>query len=211
MVTPLQLQYLRLFHFDGFPYNTYARLIRQLGSMASMRDADAEIFQQVGIEESGRDAILSCLDGSAASVNRRISQVLRWLERDDQHSLVCFDDSAYPVLLKELVCPPPVLFVTGDATQLGTPQLAIIGSRKASRNGSQIAHWLGQALADLGLTITSGLAAGIDSQAHQGALAADGITLAVMGTGVDRIYPNHNQALARRRARIPSTVASMGP
>ncbi|MEZ5489931.1 MAG: DNA-processing protein DprA [Gammaproteobacteria bacterium] len=207
MATPLQLQYLQLFHFDGFPYNTYARLIGQLGSMAALRDADTEIFLQSGIEESWREVILGCLDSAPASVNKHVCPTLSWLDRDAQHALVCYEDPAYPALLKELDCPPPLLFVIGDTTQLGTPQIAIIGSRKASRNGSQIAHWLARELAGLGLTITSGLAAGIDSQAHQGALAAGGHTLALMGTGVDRIYPGHNQALARRISRCGALIS----
>ncbi|MCP5142609.1 MAG: DNA-protecting protein DprA [Chromatiales bacterium] len=110
--------------------------------------------------------------------------------------ILTFDDADYPALLKEIPDPPPMLFVRGDVGALSMPQLAMVGSRKASRAGVQTAQEFSAALAGAGLTITSGLALGIDAAAHRGAVDAGGVTVAVMGTGPDSLYPPRNRSLA---------------
>jgi DNA processing protein len=107
-------------------------------------------------------------------------------------------DAAYPVRLRQIANPPPLLFVQGDLASLNDPQLAIVGSRNPTTHGEQIAFDFSKSLARSGLIITSGLALGIDAAAHRGALAAGGITIAVAATGLDRIYPARNQELAWR-------------
>ena len=109
--------------------------------------------------------------------------------------LIFFDDAAYPELLKHIPDPPPVLAVLGDCSLLHTPQLAIVGTRNASANGQRYTHQLAQELAGHGFTITSGLARGIDTAAHHGALAANGKTIAILGGGLDHIYPPQNKDL----------------
>lgn len=105
-------------------------------------------------------------------------------------------DPRYPPLLAQIHDAPPVLFVHGAVELLSTPQLAIVGSRNPSRLGEETAREFARSLAASGLGITSGLALGIDAAAHQGALAAQGQTLAVFGTGPDRIYPARHRDLA---------------
>lgn len=110
-------------------------------------------------------------------------------------------ESDYPPLLAAIPAAPPVLFVDGKLELLSAPQLAIVGSRRATLSARDLARTLANQLATLGLTITSGLASGIDGAAHQGALGQIGSTIAVFGCGVDRIYPaSHRELAARVRA-----------
>ncbi len=120
-----------------------------------------------------------------------------WLTQkdSDQWQLVALGDAAYPPLLAELPDPPGVLFVRGAVETLQQPQLAMVGSRGASAEGRGNARHLATALAHNGFVITSGLAAGIDKAAHEGTLGV-GQSIAVMGTGPDRIYPARHRALA---------------
>jgi len=104
----------------------------------------------------------------------------------------------YPVALKQIDYPPLLLFCEGQGELLSRPQLAIVGSRNPSHYGRRLARRFAEDLADLGWVITSGLALGIDSLGHQGALAAGGATVAVMATGPDRIYPSRHKALAEQ-------------
>ncbi len=120
-----------------------------------------------------------------------------WLEQPDHH-LLTLDDARYPPLLRDTPRPPAQLYVAGDPDVLSLPQLAIVGSRNATSGGLETAQQFAAFLADCGLTITSGLALGIDAAAHSGALATGGLTVAVLGTGPDAIYPPANAALAQQ-------------
>ncbi len=125
-----------------------------------------------------------------------IKAELAWLEKAG-NDILTFDDPVYPPQLKQISEPPLLLFVKGDVQTLLLPQLAVVGSRNASRGGLSNAHSFCHDLASRGLVITSGLASGVDTQAHQGAVDAQGKTVAVMGTGINSIYPKQNQALAK--------------
>ncbi|SMN16073.1 Rossmann fold nucleotide-binding protein Smf possibly involved in DNA uptake [uncultured Candidatus Thioglobus sp.] len=122
---------------------------------------------------------------------------LDWLEGDDCHMLTLIDEN-YPSQLKTIADPPPLLYVRGDVSCLSKPQLAIVGSRNPSTGGKQNAYQFANQLANLGLVITSGMASGIDAQAHIGALEAQANTIAVCGTGLDRIYPAKHKSLAHQ-------------
>ncbi|CAC9951822.1 Rossmann fold nucleotide-binding protein Smf possibly involved in DNA uptake [uncultured Gammaproteobacteria bacterium] len=122
---------------------------------------------------------------------------LDWLEGDDCHILTLIDEN-YPSQLKTIADPPPLLYVRGDIFCLSKPQLAIVGSRNPSTGGKQNAYQFANQLANLGLVITSGMASGIDAQAHIGALEAQVNTIAVCGTGLDRIYPAKHKSLAHQ-------------
>lgn len=120
---------------------------------------------------------------------------LEWLG-GDRHSLLTCDDPAYPARLAQSANPPAALFLNGDPALLDMPQVAVVGSRNPSAGGRANAEAFAGFLAASGLVVASGLARGIDAAAHRGALAADGLTLAVIGTGPDRVYPAANRALA---------------
>ena len=128
-----------------------------------------------------------------------LSRSLAWLA-ESGHALVAWDDPAYPAALLTITDPPPVLHYAGKLELLNRPALAIVGSRNATPQGRENAEAFAAALSAAGLTIVSGLAQGIDAAAHRGGLAGAGNSVAVVGTGIDRIYPPGNKALAQRLA-----------
>jgi DNA processing protein len=124
-----------------------------------------------------------------------------WLAQSPQHAVLPLGDPRYPSSLLDTADPPLLLFVSGRLDALATPQrLAVVGSRNPTPQGAQNARAFARALAESGLCIVSGLALGVDGAAHEGALQAGGLTLAVVGTGLDRVYPSAHRALAQRIA-----------
>jgi len=132
----------------------------------------------------------------------------QWLAAN-KAQLLTLDHPDYPALLREITDPPPWLYVRGDPKYLELPQLAIIGSRKSTRQGEGDAAAFASALAGAGFAITSGMAAGIDAAAHRAALAADGATVAVVGTGLDVVYPVGHRDLAEGIARRGALVSEL--
>jgi DNA processing protein len=120
---------------------------------------------------------------------------LAWLARP-RRSLLCWDDPDYPPLLRRISDPPAALWIIGDASALWLPQLAVVGSRHASAGGLALARDFAATLTRAGFAITSGLAQGVDGAAHRACIDAGGRTLAVVGHGLDRIYPREHRALA---------------
>jgi len=139
-----------------------------------------------------------------------VSGGLAWLEQPN-HYLIPIGDSRYPDLLTRIADPPPLLFLKGDPALLSNPQIAIVGSRNPSHSGRQTAREFGRYLAATGIGITSGLATGIDAAGHQGALDADGITIAVAATGLDRVYPARHHRLAHCIAEQGALVSEFPP
>lgn len=127
----------------------------------------------------------------------RVKQAHDWLRQGPQRFVITLNDPAYPPLLKHTARPPMVLFGWGNPLSLTTPQMAVIGSRKPTHSGRQLAQDFAASLCASGWTVTSGLALGIDGMAHNGALAVEGQTIAVLGGGLDVIYPAKHQGLAR--------------
>ncbi len=125
----------------------------------------------------------------------RIAAVLDWLAEPGHH-LIPLDDPRYPPALHDLTDPPLALFALGDPELLHLPMLTIVGTRRPTPGGALNARAFARDLAGRGLTIASGLALGIDAEAHRGALEAKGLTVAVAGTGVDRVYPARHRELA---------------
>lgn len=128
-----------------------------------------------------------------------IAATLAWLAQPGHH-LVTFHDPQYPPALAEIPDPPLLLYVSGRIDLLAQPLVAVVGSRNASVQGRLDAESFAAALSGAGLCVVSGLALGIDTAAHEGALRGPGSTVAVVGTGPDRIYPARNRALAHRIA-----------
>jgi DNA processing protein len=126
----------------------------------------------------------------------RVEKDLAWAEARDCH-IVTYDQAAYPALLKETHGSPPVLFVHGNLKLLARPQIAIVGTRNPTPIGSENAMKFAHHFSSTGFTVTSGLAIGIDGAAHKGALLGVGSTIAVLGSGLDTIYPASHHALAR--------------
>ncbi len=135
-----------------------------------------------------------------------VDRDLKWLQ-GEKRQLVSWGSRDYPALLAEIVDAPLVLFVEGDPAVLGLPQLAMVGSRNPTSIGRETATSFAAHLAAAGLVITSGLALGIDAAGHRGALQAGGQSVAVLGCGLDRIYPRENTELGRRVAASGALVS----
>ena len=152
------------------------------------------------LEEAGLPAVLAQM---IATFNLRdVDDDWRWQERSDHH-LITWADSEYPALLKEIHDPPIVLYARGDLSAFKQVTVAMVGTRKPSVTGSETARYFARELSAQAITIVSGLALGIDAEAHQGCLDVAGKTIAVMGTGIDVIYP-------RRHGRLAEEVAHTG-
>ncbi len=139
-----------------------------------------------------------------------IEQARLWAEHPEHH-LVTLGCASYPPLLKEIASPPPILFIKGQMNSLSQPQVAIVGSRHASLDARELAFEFSQALVSAGYSVTSGLALGIDGEAHHGALKAGGCTLAVLGSGVDRIYPSAHRPLAEAIIEQGAIISEFWP
>ncbi|HEX6945656.1 MAG TPA: DNA-processing protein DprA [Casimicrobiaceae bacterium] len=139
-----------------------------------------------------------------------LARTLAWLDEPGSE-LVAWDDPDYPRALLELGFAPPVLFFRGRRELLNRPALAIVGSRSASAQGLDNARAFARALSDAGLTIVSGLALGVDAAAHEGALAGASATLAVVGTGLDRVYPARHRDLAHAIAERGGLLSEFVP
>lgn len=139
-----------------------------------------------------------------------VEQDLRWVEEKNRQ-IITWQHPQYPTLLKETAGAPPLLFIEGDPALLSSEQIAIVGSRNPTPTGTEIARQFSYDLSNLGLTITSGLALGIDAASHQGALAAKGKTIAVLGSGLANIYPARHKKLAHEIITAGGAVVSEFP
>ena len=126
----------------------------------------------------------------------KLDACLKWLQVECNHLLTLADDD-YPSQLLEIADPPPLLYLKGRRELLRQPGFAVVGSRNATPSGLQNAEAFARSLSEAGFTIISGMALGIDAAAHRGGLAAKGSSIAVVGTGLDLVYPARNKALAR--------------
>ncbi len=135
---------------------------------------------------------------------------LRWLDRSGGTLVPC-TSPLYPPLLAATAGAPPVLYVLGNPDALAARQIAMVGARSATAAGRATAHELAAAFVRAGIAVTSGLAVGIDAASHEGALAAEGATLAVCAHGLDRLYPREHEALARRIRERGALVSRLPP
>lgn len=177
--------WLALNHAPGVGAIGFRQLLEQAGSPSALFAAP-EQFK--GLSDKLR-RYLKSPDWAAVETE------LAWAEGEQCH-LLTLADPRYPPLLAEIDDPPPVLFVRGSADVLSHPQLAMVGSRNPSPLGRETAEAFARHLAGAGLGICSGLALGIDAASHEGCLAGGGQTVAVTGTGLDRVYPARHRELA---------------
>lgn len=185
--------WLRLVRCAGVGPVLGQRLLAHFGDPQTLFDAGPGAWRKLGLAEAPMAALQQPDEAGIATD-------LAWLDGSPRRQLLPLDDPRYPVRLKSLPHAPLALFALGDPDLLPLPQLAIVGSRAASPQGRANATAFAEALAQRGLTITSGLAAGIDGAAHEGALGAGGLTIAVCATGLDQVYPARHRALAHRIA-----------
>ncbi len=136
----------------------------------------------------------------------RVDVALRWLE-EPGNRIISLADATYPRLLLEITDPPPLLYVKGNPGLLNHAALAVVGSRNATPQGSANAEAFARELSDGGFTVISGIALGIDAAAHRGGLAGASSSLAVVGTGIDIVYPARNRDLAHQLAAQGALVS----
>jgi len=195
--------WLTLVRAPGLHIDALKGLLEQFGSAGSLVSAPRSALIRSAAGATLADW-LSLADRSA------IDDDVEWLQAAD-HAFVHFQHAAYPSLLKEITDPPIGLYCRGDARLLASPQLAMVGSRNPTTTGRETARAFARHLAASGLTITSGLAYGIDAASHQGALEADGHTIAVCGAGLDVVYPQAHADLARQIAASGLLVSEFPP
>ncbi|MFZ4758891.1 MAG: DNA-processing protein DprA [Burkholderiaceae bacterium] len=159
------------------------------------------IFESAGglLVEVAGERIAGALRARDTERDRQVEHALAWAAEDDHH-LVTLADADYPPLLLRIPDPPPVLYVVGRRDHLVRPMVALVGSRNPTSAGLANARGFGRALSEAGWTVASGMALGVDGAAHDGALSGGSGTVAVLGTGVDVIYPARHKGLARRIA-----------
>ena len=180
--------YLALNRIDHVGPRTIIKLLRRWPNLQEMFQLSSEQLEQEGLPNV-------IATGIATFNFQQTDADWRWQEANN-HFLLTWDDPEYPPLLKEIHDPPPVLYAIGDLLSFQQPTVAMVGTRKPSIMGSETAWRFAFELAGKNITIVSGLALGIDAQAHSGCLAAGGKTIAVMGTGIDCIYPRRHVQLA---------------
>ncbi len=179
------------------------KLLSAWGSPQAIYAAPLALLRQQ-VSESLVQTLAAGIDAA------RIAPALDWLEQPG-NQLLTLADADYPELLLHISDPPPLLYLKGRRELLGQTLLAVVGSRNASAQGVRDAQAFAHSLADAGLTIASGLAQGIDAAAHAGGLAGHGSTVAVMGTGMDIVYPARNRALARQIAETGLLLSEFSP
>ena len=183
--------FLALNRMDKVGPRTVAKLHKRWPDLQEMFELSKTELEQAGVP--------SFLAHTISSFDLNIIEAdLHWLNTADGHHLLTWESAHYPKLLKEISDPPIVLYAKGQLPALQQPNLAVIGSRNPSITGSENARTFAKALAAQGITIVSGLALGIDAEAHVGCLAAGGHTIAVMGTGIDSVYPRRHLKLAEQ-------------
>ena len=186
-----------------------SRLLLHCGGPRGVAGADRGLWLEAGLSGAVASALAQALrSGRAAGFD--IDAQLHSLAAVDAQVLA-LTDSLYPPLLRAIHDPPPLLYLRGDPTVLAQAQLAVVGSRRASHAGLRAASTLAGEAAVAGLQICSGLAQGIDGAAHRGALAAGGSTVAVVATGIERVYPARHRGLADELLQSGCMVSEFPP
>ena len=187
--------WLRLLRVPGIGRETARRLLAACGTPEAVFAAGhAALTQLVG------QVAAQALGEEREADADYLGTVQAWLDADPTHHVLTLGEPHYPAALLETADPPLLLYAQGRLDLLGTPALAVVGSRNPSAQGIDNARAFATHLSQAGLTIVSGMALGIDGAAHAGGLAGRGSTVAVVGTGLDRIYPARHKALAHRIA-----------
>jgi len=185
-------------------------LLEVFGTPTAIFDIGRQGWQEAGLSEK-------LMVNLSSPDWEKVDADLKWAEQENA-SIITLDDDRYPAMLKNITDAPPILYTLGQAEILKLPQLAIVGSRNPTLGGQEIAHDFAAYLSSMGMTVTSGMAMGIDAAAHQGALDTmqkglngHGFTVAVTGTGLDRVYPAKNREIAHKIAENGVLVSEYAP
>jgi len=187
-----KLLWISLGSISGIGSQTFCQLLKAFGSPENIYAANLRQLREIVSENIANEIVRGHHQDS-------LSQASQWLSQSNNH-LITLADPEYPRSLLEIADPPPFLYAKGNLTLLNQPGIAIVGSRNASVQGEKNAEAFAFDLCAYGLCIVSGLALGIDGAAHRGALRANGSTIAVVGTGLDIVYPAKHRELAHQIA-----------
>jgi DNA processing protein len=196
--------YLRLLNAGTISVSAFSKLLKEFRSMKALRKCPRSVFEKLGFNNAQINLLQE--ETNQNELDRNTGLALEWATEDSNH-LISYESPFYPSLLREIDVPPPLLYVRGLLASLQASHFAIVGSRKATIAGKKNAFWMAQELSRAGLQVCSGLASGIDSRAHDGALNSGAKTLAVIGTGIDRVYPPQNRKLAEQIVECGALVS----
>ena len=196
----------RLLETPGLGREGARRLLASFGSAEGALQASKAARQQVVGPQ-----LAQALDTESEELQPRLRAAHAWLDGGEGRQVLTVGDPDYPPQLLQTVDPPLLLYVQGRAELLSRRSLAIVGSRNASAQGVDNARSFAAHLSRLGWAIVSGLAFGIDGAAHEGGLDGPGSTIAVVGTGLDRVYPARHRALAHRIAAAGVLISEFAP
>ena len=197
------LAWLRLTLSPGVGNTAARKLLATFGSAQAIFDQSSSALRQLG-----SDKMASILQSEPPNLAAQLQTTVQWLQDGEDRRVVTLGDAAYPAALLDIEDPPLMLYMLGvqanpayAATKTIANKLAIVGSRNPTPQGESNAREFARAFGGAGLCVVSGLALGIDGAAHDGAMLGGGDTIAVVGTGLDRVYPKKHLALAHRIAR----------
>jgi len=186
--------WLRLIETPQVGRESARRLLAAIGSPQAVIDAGIPAWREVV------GNVAQSLAEPPEGLQALVDKTLRWLDEGEARAVVTLGDALYPATLLDAADPPLLLYLQGRAALLGAASIAVVGSRNPTRQGIDNAKDFARHLSQAGLGIVSGLALGVDGAAHEGALDGPGSTIAVVGTGLDRVYPRRHLALAHRIA-----------
>lgn len=179
---------------EGLGDESFRKLLFTFNHPASILSAEVRLLERVVKKQIAIDIADQRVD------QKRIATTLKWLE-NPENAIITLNDEDYPKQLLNIIDPPPLLYLKGQRKLLNRPSIAIVGSRNATPQGISNANAFAEAASNAGLCVVSGMALGIDTAAHQGALNGSSGSIAVVGTGLDIVYPAKNHQLAHRLAR----------
>ena len=196
----------RLLETPGLGRAAARRLLAACGSPSALLSTPSATLREL----LGRP-LADALRAVPPNFSARLAAAANWLQGGSDRCWLTLDHAAFPALLLQTADPPLLLYAQGDLTCLSAPAVAVVGSRHPSAQGGDNAQAFAGDLARAGWVVVSGLAQGIDAAAHEGALAAGGLTVAVVGTGLDITYPTRHRALAQRVAARGALLSEYAP
>jgi len=193
--------WIKLWRVSGIGSKKFKKLLDYFETPNAVFTSNSSEISRAGLSAKEASNVLDVANSNTAEPD------LDWLNASTQHHIITIHCDEYPARLKQISDPPALLSVHGNVNYLSDPQLAIVGSRNPTQSGNNNAYEFAKHLSQKGLCITSGLALGIDGSAHQGALDGDGPTIAVIATGIDRVYPAKHRDLAHQIAEKGAIVS----
>ncbi len=186
--------WISLTRVPGVGPKTFQTLLLEFDSPLDALNASISSLKNAGVS----DKVAKLIVDSKNNQSQSILADTEWLNAADNHHIITLNSKEYPPLLKQISNPPPLLYIHGNPSLLKDPQLAIVGSRQPTQGGQSASYDFAHHLGKTGLCITSGLALGVDGYAHQGAIDSNSPTIAVIATGIDRVYPAKHRDLAHK-------------